>query len=72
MDRRMAQDLDNYITGHWGEDSVSPDPQEGVCEQCGSTIDVTFGPDPYAQEIGDDETPVWLCAICIQESVDAI
>lgn len=25
MTTRQAAALDNYITGHWGEDSVSPD-----------------------------------------------
>lgn len=25
MTTRQAAELDNYITGHWGEDSVAPD-----------------------------------------------
>ena len=29
MDRRTAADLDNYITGHYGEDQ-----NKGSCERC--------------------------------------
>lgn len=28
MDSRQRQDLDNYITGHYGEDSIPPDPEQ--------------------------------------------
>lgn len=34
---------------------------------CGSTVAVTFGPDPYASEINGDYTPVWLCSSCHHE-----
>ena len=72
MDRRMAQDLDNYITGHYGEDFFRDAVEEEACENCGSTDDVTYGPDPYALEINDDDTDVWLCANCRQELADGI
>lgn len=32
MDRRMGAALDRYITGNWGEDSVSDVPPS--CEEC--------------------------------------
>jgi len=35
------------------------------CEDCGSTENVEYGPDPYASEIHDDETPHYLCAVCL-------
>lgn len=35
-----------------------------VCRDCGSTKEVTFGPDPFAAEIHNDETPFFMCAIC--------
>lgn len=33
---------------------------------------VTFGPDPYYQEIHEDDSPVWECERCRQESADEI
>ncbi len=77
MDRRMAQDLDNYITGHYGEDFFRdaadyPDDTPPECENCASTVNVTCGPDPYQLEINDDDTDVWLCANCRQELADGI
>jgi hypothetical protein len=44
------------------------------CCSCGrwaseySTNPVTFGSDPYADEIGDDKTEVWECEDCRYES----
>lgn len=29
---------------------------------------VTFGPDPYAQDVSCDDTPVWECENCRFES----
>lgn len=34
----------------------------------GCTNEATFGPDPYAQDIYDDDTPVWMCADCRDDS----
>jgi hypothetical protein len=49
---------------------------EPVCYHCGTegTTDnpVTLGPDPYAYEINNDETEVWECASCRQDSCDDI
>ena len=42
--------------------------EEGVCCFCGSTENVTFEPDPFAEEIEHDSTPVWECAKCREES----
>ena len=38
------------------------------CISCGTTKNVTFGPDPYQSEINDDDTPVWMCDTCREES----
>lgn len=40
---------------------------EGVCECCGTTDDVSFGPCPFASDVHDDHTPVWLCGNCAHE-----
>lgn len=34
------------------------------CEYCGSVEDVTFGPDPYDEDINNDLTPHWICTRC--------
>ena len=39
-----------------------------VCECCLTADDVTFEPDPFASEIHDDDTPVWMCASCREQS----
>ena len=38
MDARMRQDLDNYITGNWGEDQLQEDEDGDFCEGCGGPI----------------------------------
>lgn len=46
---------------------------KNICEQCGQTgDDVTLSPDPYEHDINNDDTTVWLCSGCRQESCDAI
>ena len=49
-----------------------PDDTPPECENCASTIDVTYGPDPYALETNDDNSFHWLCKNCIQESAGDI
>lgn len=39
-----------------------------VCDACGTADDLEFGPDPYAEEIGHDSTPVWECVGCRDQS----
>ncbi len=34
------------------------------CERCGYTDDVNFAPNPYDNDIHDDDTKVFLCSIC--------
>lgn len=42
---------------------------EKKCCSCGKTgDDVTYGPDPYAEEIAGDPTPVWECEECRYQS----
>jgi hypothetical protein len=49
------------------DDLITQSPAEkGKCRDCGSE-DATFAPDPFASEIHDDETPVWLCENCRHE-----
>ena len=43
-----------------------------VCCCCGSTEDITFGPDPYNSDINNDHTRVWECGACRQISADDI
>lgn len=45
---------------------------EPCCCSCGTTKGIDYGPDPYAEGINGDDTPVWLCERCYQESVDNI
>lgn len=61
MDRRMAQDLDNYITGHWGEDFFRP----WMCPFCDKPVDENL----------DDwtDTPEGIAHdICYAEHLDGI
>jgi DnaJ-class molecular chaperone len=43
MDERMKIDLDNYITGHWGEDQIEDEADLGIeddsfpCRFCNGT-----------------------------------
>lgn len=50
----------------------NPDDTPPVCERCGADTGLTYGPDPYGLEINDDDTPIWLCLECLQESADGI
>ena len=52
-----------------GKLTVAPSP---TCEICGATDNLLWEPDPYAHEINDDDTPVWLCEDCRQELEDDI
>lgn len=36
------------------------------CEDCGS-LDCSFQPCPYALELHNDDTPMWLCERCAYE-----
>lgn len=46
--------------GHTEEDEES-------CEFCGSTKNVSYGTDPYAQDIDGDDTEHHICATCHNE-----
>lgn len=46
--------------------------EPAACERCGSTEDVSLGPDPFKQEIDEDLTPVWMCARCREERADDV
>ena len=44
------------------------------CKNCGET-DITkleYGPDPYGQEMGGDETLYWMCESCLESSAQDI
>lgn len=43
---------------------------EHACCTCNATTDVTFAPDPYAQDMQGDETPVWMCESCRSQRAD--
>lgn len=38
------------------------------CISCGTTENLEYGPDPYEEEIHEDDTPVGECADCRRES----
>lgn len=41
------------------------------CDNCGGFFDldcIRWGPDPFAEEIRGDDTPLWLCDDCYHES----
>jgi hypothetical protein len=40
-----------------------------ICESCGMEKECWFGPDPFAEEIHGDSTPVWQCGDCSYESM---
>jgi len=42
------------------------------CEKAFPLSEIFFGPDPYAQELFDDNTDVWLCSECCRESANDI
>lgn len=45
---------------------------EAPCKYCSTTEDVTFGPDPYDEDVNGNGTPVWECGRCRRESADDI
>ena len=46
---------------------------EPSCESCGKKgEDVDYCEDPFAAEIHDDHTQVWLCEKCWQNAADDI
>ena len=49
--------------------------QKIQCDQCHKWFyedEIYYGPDPYMEEICDDQTEHWICDDCFQESVDKI
>lgn len=42
--------------------------EEAYCQNCGSTKDLKFTANPYASEIGGDDTPGWYCDSCLVNS----
>lgn len=35
-----------------------------LCWRCGTSVNVTFEPDPFDAEVRDDDRPVWMCEDC--------
>ena len=48
------------------------DTEKNECCICGTTENLEYGPDPYAQDVNEDDTPVWECGNCRYESVQDI
>ena len=38
------------------------------CSHCGGTKDLSFAPDPYSSDVHNDDTPVWECGDCREQS----
>jgi hypothetical protein len=55
---------------------VYEEPDELECSEpcchCGTTKNVSFGPDPYNSDVNNDDTPVWECENCRYESAQDI
>lgn len=52
-----------------------PEEQKEQCQSCGKFFplsEIFFGPDPFAQEIYGDDTEIWLCEKCLEESASDI
>ena len=47
---------------------LNPEP----CRTCRTLQDVSFGPDPYDEDVNNDPTPVWECGNCRAASADDI
>ena len=51
------------------------EPEVDVCDRCCGrflTSELNYGPDPYSEEIKDDDTPCVLCDECLEDSKHAI
>lgn len=49
--------------------NAEPKLERHRCVDCGCDgDDVTYGPDPYAEEIHHDDTPFWMCDWCRKAS----
>jgi len=55
-------------------EDVSDTPREDslICCVCGTTENLEYGPDPYAEDVNGDDTAVWECFSCRQQSADDI
>ncbi len=59
----------------WTQEKQMQPETEHQCVGCRKLLpetDLVFGPCPYASEINDDDTPVWLCEECRQSRADDI
>lgn len=77
LERRLFWNRDRYHG--WQRELVKAgigiSELEGIdktCEQCEKQGLCFFGPDPYAHEIHDNDTPLWQCTFCYRESCDEI
>jgi len=43
-----------------------------ACTGCGSDIHLRYGPNPFMDDVWNDQTPEWLCDKCYMESCDEI
>jgi len=59
--------LDYLIKKGMPVKKIEYDP-EPKCEDCGVKKDVSWGADPYNAEINGDDTPVWMCGACREQS----
>ena len=67
---RDALDADAAALRQIADEALNGPPIQ--CEYCGTEVDLIFAPNPYAHEINDDDTPLWLCQGCRQELADDI
>jgi hypothetical protein len=51
---------------------MSSKAEQPRCINCGTTENLSYGPDPYAEEIHGDYTDVWECDSCREASAEEI
>jgi len=65
-----VEDAEFVLVAMWNElqmlrAAVAEPPK---CCSCGCTDNLEWGPDPYAYDINNDDTPVWECDHCREQS----
>lgn len=64
MEKWRAAEMERQAIEHVMQ---RPEVAAPKCVDCGSTKNVTLGPCPYASEINDDNTELYLCGSCRHE-----
>lgn len=66
------QEATGIIESKRVKEPVEQETQHKICEGCNYWKECKFGPCPYASDIHNDNTPVWLCGECTESRSEAI